>query len=459
MYRGREREEEKKVTSLLFSSFLFPFPLFFTAQYYSLHNRTFTYIINSRSTVDDLVLYDYRLCYDCYFIKLYFVLLMKSHLQSYPCPLQINSFWNLGFLLGITIILQIITGIFLGLHYTSDLNSAYSSVFFFIREIYYGWCLRYLHSSGASFVFLFLFLHLGRAISYGSYFYNPNTWFSGILLFFFLMVTAFLGYVLPFGQMSFWGATVITNLLSPFPCLIEWVCGGHYVYNPTLKRFFLFHFVFPFLLCGFRILHLFYLHFHSSNNPLRLNTNNKIPFFPFIFLKDFFGFILILCLYLLQTHFGISSFSHPDNALEVCGLLTPLHIVPEWYFLCQYAMLKAVPNKNAGFIILLTSIFTFFFFGEIRNLTTFTRLMDYNNGFSISSFFLSFLSFLWIGAQFPQEKFLSYGRILTLHYYFLLMCILFSILFLEDTLLFSLLLSSFFLQDYISFILSLVFFF
>ena len=198
------------------------------------------------------------------------------------------------------------------------------------------------------------------------------------------------------------------------------------IYNPTLKRFFLFHFQFPFLLCGFRILHLFYLHFHSSNNPLRLNTNNKIPFFPFILIKDFFGFLIISCLYLLQTHFGISSFSHPDNALEVCGLVTPLHIVPEWYFLCQYAILKAVPNKNAGFIILLTSIFIFFLFGEIRNLTTFTRLVYYNSCFSITFFFLEFLSFLWIGAQFPQEKFLSYGRILTLHYYFLLMCILFS---------------------------------
>merc|ERR1712054_645769 len=161
-----------------------------------------------------------------------------------------------------------------------------------------------------------------------------------------------MGYVLPFGQMSFWGATVITNLLSPFPCLVEWVCGGYCVYNPTLKRFFLFHFQFPFFFCGFIILHLF--------------------IFIFIFLKDFMGFILILCLYFLQTHFGISSFSHPDNALEVCGFLTPLHIVPEWYFLCQYAMLKAVPNKNAGFIILLTSIFALFFFGEIRNLTTFT---------------------------------------------------------------------------------------
>merc|ERR1712117_51169 len=214
---------------------------------------------------------------------------------------------------------------------------------------------------------------------------------------------AFMGYVLPFGQMSFWGATVITNLLSPFPSLVEWICGGYCVHSPTLKRFFLFH-------------------FQSSNNPLRNSTNNKIPFFPFIFQKDFFGLILILCLYFLQTHFGVSSLSHPDNALEACGLLTPLHIVPEWYFLCQYAMLKAVPNKNAGFIILLTSILTFFFFGEIRNLTTLCILN--NNGFSLSSFFLSLISFLWIGAQFPQEKFLSYGRILTLDYYFLLMCIL-----------------------------------
>merc|ERR1712038_105677 len=356
--------------------------------------------------------------------KLYFVLLMKSHLQSYPCPLVINYFWNVGFLLTIAIMLQIVTGIFLSLYYTSDINSAYFSVFFLIREVYYGWCLRYFHSSGASFVFFFLVLHLGRALFYGSYFTLSNTWFSGILLLFLLMAIAFMGYVLPFGQMSFWGATVITNLLSPFPSLIEWICGGYCVHSPTLKRFFLFHFLFPFLLCGFTILHLFYLHFHSSNNPLRLNTNNKIPFFPFIFLKDFFGLVLVLCLYFLQTHFGVSSLSHPDNALEACGLLTPLHIVPEWYFLCQYAMLKAVPNKNAGFIILLTSILALFFFGEIRNLTTLCILN--NNSFSLSFFFLCSLSFLWIGAQFPQEKFLSYARILTLYYYFLLMCILLS---------------------------------
>merc|ERR1711862_620594 len=168
----------------------------------------------------------------------------------------------------------------------------------------------------------------------------------------------------------------------------------------------------------------FYLHFHSSNNPLRLNSNNKIPFFSFIFQKDFFGLILILCLYFLQTHFGISSLSHPDNALEACALLTPLHIVPEWYFLCQYAMLKAVPNKNAGFIVLLTSIFTLFFLGEKRNLSSFTRLIDSNNGFSISFFFLLNLSLLWIGAQFPQFKFLSHARILTLDFYGVLVFIL-----------------------------------
>merc|ERR1712223_2130506 len=341
---------------------------------------------------------------------------------SYPCPLQINFFWNMGFLLAVAIILQIFTGILLALHYTSDISTAYFSVFFLIREVYYGWCLRYFHSSGASFVFLFLFLHLGRAIFVGSYFHNPNTRFSGIVLLFLLMAIAFLGYVLPFGQMSFWGATVITNLLSLFPSLIEWVCGGYSVLSPTLERFFVFHFILPFILCGFVILHLFYLHFHSSNNPLRLNTNNKIPFFPFIFIKDFFGLVLVLCLYFLQTHFGISSLSHPDNALEACALLTPLHIVPEWYFLCQYAMLKAVPNKNAGFIILLTSILLLFIFGEIRNITSLVLLN--NNGFLLSFFFFITLCFLWIGAQFPQEKFLSYARILTLHYYFLLMCIL-----------------------------------
>merc|ERR1712212_505679 len=232
--------------------------------------------------------------------------LVKSHLQSYPSPNNINSFWNMGFLLIIVIILQIITGILLALHYTPDINYAYYSVMHIIREVYYGWCLRYIHSNGASFVFALLFIHIGRGLYYGSHYYNPNTWFSGIIIFILLMVTAFMGYVLPWALMSFWAATVITNLLSPFPCLIEWVCGGFYVSNPTLKRFFLFHFILPFIL-----------------------------------IKDIFGLFIVITLYTLQLFLGIFSLSHPDNAFEVSGIVTPLHIVPEWYFLSFYSMLKA----------------------------------------------------------------------------------------------------------------------
>jgi len=193
---------------------------------------------------------------------------MKSHLQSYPCPLQINFFWNFGFLLGVAIILQIITGIFLALHYTSDLNSAYFSLFFLIREVFYGWCLRSLHSTGASFAFLFLFVHLGRAIFYGSYFYNPNSFFSGIILFFFFMAIAFMGYVLPWGQMSFWGATVITNLFSMIPSFVPWVCGGFYISNSALSRFFIFHFLLSFISLLIVFVHLLLLHQISSSNPL-----------------------------------------------------------------------------------------------------------------------------------------------------------------------------------------------
>merc|ERR1711904_568168 len=355
----------------------------------------------------------------------FFILLTRAHLISYPCPLQINFFWNLGFSLGVAIVLQILTGLLLALHYTADLLSAFVSVFWLIREVYYGWFLRYFHSSGASFVFFFLFLHLGRGIFYGSYNYNTNTWFSGIILLFFLMAISFLGYVLPFGQMSFWGATVITNLLSPLPCLVEWICGGYCINNPTVKRFFLIHFVLPFILLAFVCLHLFYLHFHSSSNPLKINGNSKVPFFPNVFLKDFYYFSLILVIYFLQVNFGMSTLSHPDNAQPACELLTPLHIVPEWYFLIQYAMLKAVPNKNAGFIVLITSISIIILFVELRNLSSFLRLVHNNCCFSIISLFFINFSFLYFGAQFPQSNFLSTVRILTFHFYgVLIICIL-----------------------------------
>merc|ERR1711988_534467 len=340
---------------------------------------------------------------------------------TYPTPSQINCFWNLGFLLGVGITIQLFTGLLLALYYTSEVNSAYFSIFFLIREVYYGWFLRYFHSSGASFVFMFLFVHIGRGLFYGSYFYNSNTWLTGILILFLLIVIAFLGYVLPFGQMSFWGATVITNLLSPFPGVIEWLCGGYCVHSPTIKRFFVFHFVLSFLLLGFVFLHLFYLHFHSSNNPLRINTNNKIPFFPYIFIKDFFSLIIILCCYVVQCHFGVSTLSHPDNALEACAFLTPLHIVPEWYFLCQYSILKAVPNKNGGFVMLLISVLCLFYLGEMIKMSPMKKLTtSVCSNKNMILYFCIFTCFIVIGAQFPQEIFLSYGRVLIPGYFLFL---------------------------------------
>tara|TARA_B100001105_G_scaffold255022_1_gene252626 strand:+ start:141 stop:959 length:819 start_codon:yes stop_codon:yes gene_type:complete len=264
-------------------------------------------------------------------------------------------------------LLQILTGILLGLHYTPDRNSAYSSVMHILREVYFGWSFRSTHSSGASFLNILIYLHLGRALYYGSYLSSPNTWFSGIFLFIFLMATAFLGYVLPWGQMSFWGATVITNLFSSVPCLVPWISGGFT--SPSLSRFFIFHFLLPFMMCAFILLHFFYLHQISSHNPLGSNTNNKIPLFPHIFLKDIFGFFLLGFLGILEIFFGFISLSHPDNAFEVSALVTPLHIVPEWYFLDFYAILKAVPNKNAGFMIMFSSLFLPLIFGEPRVLS------------------------------------------------------------------------------------------
>jgi ubiquinol-cytochrome c reductase cytochrome b subunit len=317
--------------------------------------------------------------------------------------------------------IQLATGLLIALYYASEINAAYFSVFFLIREIYYGWLLRFFHSSGASFVFVFVFIHLGRGLFYGSYLYNSNTWLTGIIILFLLIIIAFLGYVLPFGQMSFWGATVITNLLSPFPGVIEWLCGGYCVNSPTLKRFFVFHFVLSFVLLAMVLLHLFYLHFHSSNNPLRINSNNKIPFFPYIFMKDFFTLIIVLSIYLMQCNFGISTLSHPDNALEACAFLTPLHIVPEWYFLCQYSILKAIPNKNGGFIMLMISVSCLFYLGEMRKLTPLLRLMtSAGQNKNITLFFCVFMGFVVIGAQFPQELYLSYARVLIPVYFLLI---------------------------------------
>merc|ERR1711933_193397 len=208
------------------------------------------------------------------------------------------------------------------------------------------------------------------------------------------------------------GATVVTNLFSCLPCLVIWIYGSYLVSSPALSRFFVIHFLLPFLICGVISVHLFYLHLISSNNPLGYNTNNKIPFFPFIFSKDLFGFSLLSTL-LLENFFGFISLSHPDNAFEVSVLITPLHIVPEWYFLEFYALLKAVPNKFAGFMILFSSIFCVFILGEVKSLSRLSISLYSMGSPTVSLIFLVGFCFLWIGAQLPQEKFISAGRFLS----------------------------------------------
>merc|ERR1712072_1526021 len=283
---------------------------------------------------------------------------------------------NYGFLLGVCIVLQIITGICLSMHYVPVVSYSFFVIKHIIRDIYNGSLLRYLHSNGESFTFLVLYIHICRSIIFQSYLFLFHTWVTGIFLYLFLLVIAFLGYVLPWGQKSFWGATVITNVLSTVPDLVEWICGSFFVYNPTLDRFFVLHFILPFLVMGSLLFHIFYLHLFGSSHPLICNSNNKIAFFSYIFTKDSFGFLVLLLLYFLQVGFGFLVVSHPDNALEVNILVTPFHIVPEWYFLSFYALLKTIPDKNSGINILI----------------------------------IIWICFMWIGAEIPKVNFICLCR-------------------------------------------------
>nr|QZK26012.1 cytochrome b [Dendrohyrax dorsalis] len=277
-----------------------------------------------------------------------------------PTPPNISTWWNFGSLLGACLIIQILTGLFLAMHYTSDTTTAFSSVSHICRDVNYGWMIRYLHANGASMFFVCLYAHIGRGIYYGSYLYS-ETWNIGILLLLATMATAFMGYVLPWGQMSFWGATVITNLLSALPYigtnLVEWIWGGFSVDKATLTRFFAFHFIMPFIIVALAMVHLLFLHETGSNNPLGLVSNaDKIPFHPYYTMKDLAGMVLLILTLLTLTLFFPDMLGDPDNYTPANPLNTPPHIKPEWYFLFAYAILRSIPNKLGGVIALISSI-------------------------------------------------------------------------------------------------------
>nr|ALA09990.1 cytochrome b [Tanichthys albonubes] len=281
-------------------------------------------------------------------------------LVDLPTPPNISAWWNFGSLLGLCLITQILTGLFLAMHYTSDISTAFSSVAHICRDVNYGWLIRNLHANGASFFFICIYMHIARGLYYGSYL-NKETWNIGVVLLLLVMMTAFVGYVLPWGQMSFWGATVITNLLSAVPymgdMLVQWIWGGFSVDNATLTRFFAFHFLFPFVIAAATLLHLLFLHETGSNNPAGLNSDaDKISFHPYFSYKDLLGFVMMLLALTSLALFSPNLLGDSENFIPANPLVTPPHIKPEWYFLFAYAILRSIPNKLGGVLALLFSI-------------------------------------------------------------------------------------------------------
>lgn len=347
--------------------------------------------------------------------------IINNRLIDLPTPSNISSWWNFGSLLGFCLIIQTLTGLFLTIHYSTDIELAFNSINHICRDVNQGWLLRTLHSNGASFFFICIYLHIGRGIYFGSYKYI-NTWSIGVLLLFLVIGTAFIGYVLPWGQISFWGATVITNLLSAIPYLgvdiVQWLWGGFAIDNATLTRFFTFHFILPFIIIAITIIHLLFLHQTGSNNPLGLNRNrDKIPFHPYFSLKDLFGFILLLIILILITLFRPYVLGDPDNFIPANPLVTPPHIQPEWYFLFAYAILRSIPNKLGGVIALVISIVILFIL-PFTNIRKFQGIQFYIlNQILFWILLILIILLTWIGARPVEEPFVICGQILTIIYF------------------------------------------
>lgn len=345
----------------------------------------------------------------------------NNALIDLPTPRNISSWWNFGSLLGLCLIIQILTGLFLAIHYTADINIAFNRVNHICRDVNYGWLLRTIHANGASFFFICIYLHVGRGIYYGSYLYT-STWLVGVILLFLTIGTAFIGYVLPWGQISFWGATVITNLLSAIPYLgidlVQWVWGGFAVDNATLSRFFTFHFILPFIIIAITIIHLLFLHETGSNNPIGLNSNiDKVPFHPYFTFKDIVGFIILLTILILLILINPNILGDPDNFIPANPLVTPVHIQPEWYFLFAYAILRSIPNKLGGVIALVLSIAILVIL-PFYHLKKFQRTSFYPINKIIFWIILTTVILLtWIGARPVEEPFILTGQILTVIYF------------------------------------------
>nr|YP_010977217.1 cytochrome b [Siboglinum plumosum]WNZ34617.1 cytochrome b [Siboglinum plumosum] len=363
--------------------------------------------------------------------------ILMTSMVNLPAPSNLSIWWNFGSLLGLCLIFQLATGLFLAMHYSPSTESAFLSISHLMRNVNYGWLIRLIHANGASMMFLCLYLHLARSLYYFS-FKMKETWATGMILFIACMATAFVGYVLPWGQMSFWGATVITNLFSAIPYigtqLVAWLWGGFSVSSPTLTRFFAFHFILPFFILALVMIHLLFLHQSGSNNPLGLNSNSdKIPFHIYYSLKDILGFLLMTGFLLNFCFLAPNFLIDPDNFILANPLITPSHIKPEWYFLWAYAILRAVPNKLGGVISLAMAIFLLFLLPMMNPLTKGTQFY-FLNQINFWAFMAIFFLLTWIGSCPVETPYVFLSQLLTISYFMSFLMTLLSLT-ISDTLL------------------------
>nr|QWB85855.1 cytochrome b [Clytomelegena kabakovi] len=347
--------------------------------------------------------------------------IVNNSLIDLPTPANISSMWNFGSLLGLCLGIQIITGLFLAMHFCSDITMAFDSIAHISRNVNYGWLIRTLHANGASFFFICLYIHIGRGLYYSSY-TLIETWMIGVTIFFTVMATAFLGYVLPWGQMSFWGATVITNLVSAIPYLgttiVQWIWGGFAVDNATLMRFFTLHFLLPFMVTALVLVHLLFLHQTGSLNPLGLNSDaDKVPFHPYFSFKDLVSFLIMIMILVLITLHSPYILSDPDNFIPANPLVTPVHIQPEWYFLFAYAILRSIPNKLGGVMALAMSIAILYIVPFIYHKKFLSNQFYPINKICFWLILTTVLLLTWIGARPVEDPFIIIGQILTLIYF------------------------------------------
>jgi ubiquinol-cytochrome c reductase cytochrome b subunit len=349
---------------------------------------------------------------------------VDSHIISYPTPVNLNYMWSFGSTAGICLVIQILTGIFLAMHYTPHIDLAFNSVEHIMRDVNNGWLIRYLHANGASMFFIVVYCHIFRGLYFGSYIYpRGQLWASGVIIFLLMMATAFMGYVLPWGQMSFWGATVITNLFSAIPfiggSIVEWLWGGFSVDNATLNRFFSLHYLMPFAIAGLTLVHLSLLHTVGSNNPLGVNTNvDSVSFYPYFYVKDLLAFFILIALFSFFVFFYPNVLGHSDNYIPANPLVTPPHIVPEWYFLPFYAILRSIPDKLGGVAAMGGAILILLLLPHIN--TSEIRSAKFRPIYAISYWFFAanFLLLGWIGQKPVESPFIEIGMFSTFLYFF-----------------------------------------